>query len=280
MAPEGNKLKKYSLGCGLILPGLLVYSLLEPFWIETKETVFVSGDIPVNFNGTKIVFIADIHHGPFFSRQRISRLVKRINNLHPDIILLGGDYIHRNIKYNKPCFEELKRLNAPMGKFGVFGNHDRWRGGLLCRKGMEYAGIVLLDNDARWLNKNGRRIKIGGVGDLNTEEPDISPSVKDTKDKDFVIVLSHNPDYMEFLTSHKVDLVLSGHTHGGQCTLFGWWAPVVPSLFGNKYRTGVIKTALSTVIVTNGIGTISPPLRFFARPQINVIYLYTKHNKM
>ncbi|KPL21356.1 MAG: metallophosphoesterase, partial [Anaerolineae bacterium SM23_84] len=81
-------------------------------------------------------------------------------------------------------------------------------------------------------------------------------------------------DYVDTLTTTAVDLVFSGHTHGGQVTFFGLWAPFVPSQYGQKYRTGVVSTARTTAIVSNGIGTIPPPVRFFARPEIVLVYLH------
>ena len=87
------------------------------------------------------------------------------------------------------------------------------------------------------------------------------------------ILLSHNPDYVEKLNNYKIDLMLSGHTHGGQVTFFGLWTPFIPSAYGDKYRTGIINTKYTELIVSNGTGTVIKPLRFCARPQILVIYL-------
>jgi hypothetical protein len=90
---------------------------------------------------------------------------------------------------------------------------------------------------------------------------------------DFVILVSHTPDFAENLKTDKIDLMLSGHTHGGEVTFFGLWAPYIPSDYGQKYRTGIIKTDKTTVLVSNGIGNTFLPIRFFARPQINIIDL-------
>ncbi len=90
-----------------------------------------------------------------------------------------------------------------------------------------------------------------------------------------MVLASHEPDFAEELQPGAVDLVLSGHTHGGQMTFFGLWAPFVGSEYGQKYRTGMVVNGVTTVIVSNGVGTIFPPLRFFARPQIVVITLET-----
>jgi len=252
---------------------LVAYAFLEPYWLTVREVHIVDPDIPESFDGTRIAFLTDIHHGPDFSLARVRRAVERTNQLHPDIILLGGDYVYGDPKYIVPCFAELARLEATIGKFGALGNHDHYQDAVLTSQTMVEAGIEWINNRAQWVSRNGQRIKIGGVGDLWEGSQDITPTIGDTTEEDFVILLSHNPDYVETMTTRRVDLVLSGHTHGGQVTLFGRWAPFVPSQYGQKYRTGMVDTAFTTVIISNGIGTIPPAVRFFARPEIVLIHL-------
>ena len=258
----------------MVLLLLLGYSFLEPFWIEEKKIIFPSADIPAAFDGYKIVFVSDIHHGPFFSLDRVTSLVDRINAQNPDLVLLGGDYVHRDARYIKPCFEELARITATDGVFGVLGNHDHWEDAELTRSEMKKAGIVDLDNNAVWITKNDDKIKVGGIGDFFEDKQIIDPTIKDVGKKDFALLLSHNPDPVETLPPNIIDLVLSGHTHGGQVSFFGLWAPLIPSLYGQKYRTGIVKTDATTVIISNGIGTITPPARFFTRPQMITVELY------
>jgi predicted MPP superfamily phosphohydrolase len=111
------------------------------------------------------------------------------------------------------------------------------------------------------------------VSDLAQGDPQSAPALAGTGATDLVLLASHQPDFAEELQPGTVDLVLSGHTHGGQLTFFGLWAPRVNSDYGQKYRTGQVVTGVTTVIVSNGVGSIFPPFRFFARPQIVVITL-------
>ncbi|KJS18083.1 MAG: metallophosphoesterase [Peptococcaceae bacterium BRH_c4b] len=260
----------------LLLIALFSYSLCEPYWLIIKRVDIDDKDIPGSFDGTKIAFISDIHHGPFFSRNRVRSLVGKVNELDPDIVILGGDYVHRDPKYIAPCFDELKNLKADTGKFGVLGNHDHWEGAALTRECMKKSEITLIDNQAGWIRKGSEKIKIGGVGEFWEDAQDIYPTIHDVKEEDFVILVSHNPDFAEKISGHYIDLVLSGHTHGGQVTLFGLWAPLVPSAYGQKYRTGMVYTKFTNVLITNGVGTITPPVRFFARPEIVLITLKHK----
>lgn len=251
----------------------LAYSFIEPYLIEEKTTVFHDSDIPQNFVGKRIVFIADIHHGEFFSQERVANVVKEVNNLDPDIIVLGGDYVWGDKKYIEPVFEELSKLKARLGIYGVTGNHDDYESYDLTVKNMKKAGITVLSDKAEWLKIGDERIKIAGIDWYFIKEPDISPLIKDASVKDFVLFVSHTPDFAENLKTDKLDLMLSGHTHGGQVTFFGLWAPYIPSDYGQKYRTGLVKTDRTTVLISNGIGSTVLPMRFFAPPQINIIEL-------
>jgi uncharacterized protein len=257
----------------LFLAVLTLYAFIEPYWLQNMIYVIASRDVPPSFHNAKILLITDIHHGPYFSISRVRSLVSRVNAENPDIILLGGDYVHRSPKYIIPCFNELKNLRAPLGVYGVLGNHDHWENGELTKKMMDESGIIRIDNKASWIIREGEKIKIGGVGDYREDTQDLAPALEGVGKGDFVILLSHNPDYAEAFDSDKIDLLLSGHTHGGQVTLAGLWAPIVNSKYGQKYRTGLIKRGNTNMIVSNGVGTITPPVRLFARPQIVTIIL-------
>jgi predicted MPP superfamily phosphohydrolase len=262
----------WSTGCGL----------LDTARIETVRYTCESPDTPPAFDGLRIVFVSDIHRGPFYSETMVRQLVDRVNALHADLILLGGDYVYSGTKYESSCFSQLSRLQAPLGCFAVLGNHDYGRpdsadpGPGLAIKAAAEAGIPLLRNEGVWLEKEGQRIRLGGVADYSASTPELGPVIQGTKKSDFVLLVSHNPDVSEDLPAGAVDLVLSGHTHGGQITFFGIWGLYVPSDYGQKYRTGIVNNAMTTVIVSNGIGVSSPlPVRIYAPAQIVLVTLRT-----
>ncbi len=256
----------------------LSYCYLETRWIKTKEIELVSNDIPNSFIGEKIVFITDIHHGPYLSIERVRKLVKRINKLHPDLILMGGDYVHREPKYIKPIFDEFKELNSKYGIYAVLGNHDHWEDPELTRQLMIRNGIKVCDNKSYWVKINNDSIKIGGVGDLWEDSQKLDSTTYDLEKSDFSILISHSPDYIENMQTDLIDFTLSGHTHGGQMTFFGLWAPILPSKYGQKYRYGLKRFENMQSYISSGIGTITPPLRFFCRPEIVLIELQNEKN--
>jgi len=261
----------------VVVAALLGSGFAETYRVEIKRFTVTSPDVPAAFDGTRIALITDIHRGAFFSQGRVGRLVERVNSLKPDVVVLGGDYVYADVDYEASCFAELASLEAPLGRFAVLGNHDYGEyetgdtGGTDPTSAIEAikgAGLTLLDNQAIWVMKADARIRVGGVADYDEGIPQLAPTIGGTSPRDFVILLSHNPDIAEDLPAGAVDLMLSGHTHGGQVTFFGLWAPHLPSKYGQKYRTGLVTTGSTTVIVSNGVGTIFPPIRLFARPQI------------
>ena len=267
--------KKRSIAGLLFISGFLFlsYCFFESRWIKVTEIEIKSADIPESFNGSKIVFITDIHLGPYLSAERLSGIVDQINGIKPDIILLGGDYVHYRSQYIEPVFRELGKLRSVYGTYGVLGNHDHYSDAVLTRKMMEKYGVNSVDNQSVWIKKGNDSIKIGGVGDFWRDVQTPQNTLKDLKKSDFAIMLSHQPDYIEKIDTDLIDLTLSGHTHGGQITLFGWWAPILPSNYGQKYRYGLIDSRKIKSYISSGIGTVAVPFRFFCRPEIVVIHL-------
>ena len=256
------------------------YGFGETYWTQVKQYEFTSPDVPAEFDGTRIVLVTDIHRSHWFSQQRVGSLVRRVNALGPDLIILGGDYVYKDTAWAPSCFAELKNLRAPLGVFGVLGNHDygdykNGRGDPApVTQAMQGAGISLLRDSGVWIQKGGGRIRVGGVSDSKADRPQPGGAVGTAGPSDFVLLVSHEPDLAESLAPGAVDLVLSGHTHGGQVTFFGLFAFHVPSDYGQKYRTGMVGNGKNTVVVSNGVGTSTAPFRFFARPQIVVITLH------
>lgn len=248
-------------------------AFLEPGVVTVREYRIKSAKIPQTFAGFRIVFLADTHVGRYFSLDRLRGLVTRVDALEPDLVLLGGDYVQGGYTRFDPCMEILGSLRAPQGMYAVLGNHDHWAGSGAAQAAMQKHGINVLDNRGFWITKNGSRFRLGGVGDLSAGTQNLAATITGTGKNDFVLLVSHNPDYAEQIPDNSIDLMLSGHTHGGQVTLFGLHAPLLPVKTGQKYRTGLVETNGFKVIVSNGIGVISPPIRFFAPPQIVLVVL-------
>ena len=234
-------------------------------------------NLPAAFRGMRIALLADIHHGPFVPLAYIRHVVAMTNAHQPDLTLLAGDFVHGHHSYAGPGIKELGRLEAPLGRFAVRGNHDAHRdvdtNQPTASLALAGAGLPELRNAGEWLERGRARLRVCGVGDLWTDRQDLDAALGDASDRDAVILLSHNPDFAETMRDRRVGLVLSGHTHGGQIVVPGWGASIVPSLYGQKYLHGLVQGPSSQVFITRGVGTISPPVRFLCRPEIVLITL-------
>lgn len=234
--------------------------------------------LPAVFDGTTVAFLTDIHLGPYLSPDTLAAIVRTTRILNPDLILLGGDYTLQDASYAGPCFEVLAQLQAPLGVFGVLGNHDYMHGLSAIRAGMRHARIEEFCNSGVWLTRRGERFRVCGVDDLWRGRPDVAAAVGETRPYDACLLVSHNPDVAETLTDQRVGFVLSGHTHGGQVVVPGYGPPIVPSRYGTKYAYGLVDAPSTQVLVSSGIGMSGIPVRVNCRPEIVLLTLRAAHD--
>jgi len=266
-----------------ILAGLflffILWSLIEAQVYRVRKIKFKNNKIPNSFNKFKIIFISDIHYGRFFRSKRLINIVNRINKLEADIIIIGGDYLDISVKSKKNMykyldkeFKILKKLEAKLDIFTVLGNHDYFNGREYLLNEINSCSFKVLKNVKELINIGEDSIELIGVDDLLEGKPDINV-FKENSD-DFTIAISHNPD---FFSEHKnvinYDLGLAGHTHGGQVTFFGAYAPYTSSKYGQKYLKKIVHEEGRDILLTNGIGNGMFPIRFFAIPDFVEINL-------
>jgi predicted MPP superfamily phosphohydrolase len=255
---------------------LVVDSYLQAYYPRIVLNEIKVDDLPKSVEDLKIVFLSDVHYGPDRDEKWLKMIVNMINAQDPDLVLLGGDYVEYHASYVNPVMQELANIDAPLGVYAVMGNHDYFRGADLMPQAMERNGIHLIDNKSIWIQLGESGFWIGGVADPVYGEPDYLAASKEVMEEDFFILLSHTPDLIPQLADTKPDVVFSGHTHGGQITLFGKWVPYVPSIYGTKYLSGLFDVRGMKLLVSNGAGTFSKPFRWFAPAQIHRIQLLPK----
>ncbi len=259
-----------------------IYGLFEAKWLRVTRVEVALPNLPAAFRGMSLAFLADFHHSEMVPADYIRHTVSVVNGLSPDVILLGGDYvtagrIYRDIgmgiKYLAPCFSILKNLRAPNGVFAVAGNHDARAGIRETNKAIAAAGFVNLTNRGVWLERAGARLRLAGIGDFVTQRQDVFAALSGVTARDAALLLTHNPDCIEYLSDTRVGLVLSGHTHGGQVVLPWIGSPIVPSAFGNKYRYGLVQGPRVPGYVTSGVGTLPLAIRVNCRPEVALLTL-------
>ncbi len=247
--------------------------LIEPNRLVVHQEAIKIQAWPKELNGLHIAVIADIHTGgPFIDEKKLNDIVEKTNSLHPDLIVLLGDYMSGNNWHSHRVEPEvtaavLKNLRAPLGVFAVLGNHDWWYDGKKVRLGFEQNGIRVLEDEVWELNWQGKSFWLAGLADLWTRPQRINETIAKTPPDSTVIAITHNPDIFPNVPQ-RVPLLLAGHTHGGQVNIPFIGTPIVPSDYGPKYTAGHVTENGHHLFVTTGIGISILPVRFRVAPEI------------
>ena len=275
----------FDLAVGRILGGAFGYSLLwEPGRLRITRRTFAIRDLPPSLDGLRLAQVSDLHHGPWLSMERVRDVVRQTNALGADMILLTGDYVYESPQYIEPAVGALAELKAKIGVVGILGNHDWWDRGVPMKNAFARNGLPLIDNSRLILTPGrslvreaGEGLCIAGVGDLWEDVPDYRAALSKLPPGMPRLLLAHNPDAAEdplFLGGkHRVDLMISGHTHGGQVWIPGIGSPIIPSRFGQKYASGLVQGPGCPVFISRGIGLSGLPIRFGVPPEIVVMEL-------
>jgi uncharacterized protein len=240
--------------------------------LEMVEMTLAFPDLPTAFDGVRILQLTDIHYGPYSRREDLRSLIDLANEQKADLVALTGDFVLNSGRYIPECLEEISRLEAPLGVYAVLGNHDHREGAEAIIQGLESYGFPVLRNRWAGIEKDGQRIRLAGVADMEEDNPDLDAAFGDIPKNEFCILLSHNPDIAEFLDGYRADLVLSGHTHGGQFNFPIIGSPWLPNFY-KKYKEGLCEGPKSKVFVSRGLGVTLLPLRIACPPQMAVLTL-------
>lgn len=237
----------------------------------TIENVSISlSRLPKNLDGFKIVHLSDIHHSPFTNLDHILRAVRIANDLQPDMFVLTGDYVSHETEYIEPVAEVLGELGSEFGTYACLGNHDHWTDGEAVTKSMRKANINVLINEGFRFTAKGAAFWLAGVDDHMVGKTDLPSALRGSFPDEMKLLLAHNPIILRRATRAGVDLVLSGHTHGGQVKIRDEEKRILPR---RKLRNGLYKRKDTQIYVTRGIGTVVLPVRYQCPPEISLIEL-------
>ncbi|MCY7362199.1 MAG: metallophosphoesterase [Ignavibacteria bacterium] len=250
-------------------------------------------NLPTELKGTTISLICDIHSGPYMKEEMMKEYVDVINDLKSDFILMPGDFTNTDKMEVHPLANAFKNLKASKGIFGTLGNHDYFSDAEYVAKIISNeTPVKLLRNSSELININGKYLNILGCEDTRKSGIESDPVLMNYFDTTFGIAkknitdknlnyldipklaLIHKPYFFEQLAEKNTDLILSGHTHGGQ---------VVLAKFGNvnisfagavsKYISGLYESGNSKMYISRGIGSVGLPIRFNCKPEITRITL-------
>ncbi|PEA88302.1 metallophosphoesterase [Bacillus thuringiensis] len=288
--------KKWIVITFLTIIILLMSTYLYARYVEPKKVTITcnyikSKYIPNGFSGMKVVQFSDTHLGPNFTIEQLKELVNQMNMLKPDIVVFTGDLIDNFGEYGsqkQKAQSILTQIHAPLGKYAVFGNHDRGGGGSylynkenvdnsLYKKLMEGAGFTVLVNAIdKITSANGDQITIAGLDDFLLGMPKIPGTLQQLQQQDFNLLLVHEPDVADKILEYPVDFQISGHSHGGQVR-FPFLKPIITTPLANQYVEGMYslegKKRSLQLYVNRGIGTTRAPFRLFCKPELSIFIL-------
>lgn len=250
---------------------------IEPHSLTTKDYQLSAPN--GGQNTFTVVHLSDLEISKDYTEEELADIVTQVNAQNPDIIVFTGDLFSNFSQYRpvESVVTALSDLQAVYGKYAIFGNND-YGGGAVRQYAniLDASGFVLLKNQGVTIQlSGGESVFIGGLDDDLLGSPDLDAVMADAPtDAHYSILLAHEPDLADAIREEPIDLVLSGHTHGGQVNV-----PYLRKTLGiseNRYAKGFyeLDTAASTqLFVSNGFGTSRLPVRFLVPPQIAVFHI-------
>ena len=246
--------------------GLTGRSLYEARTIELEKVDIKIKDLNKPYS---IVQLSDVHIGGLIDKEFISSIVKRVNALKPDIVVITGDLVDIALPYAKEALSELKKLETKYGTYFTVGNHEYLHGVDEIIKSVNSLGIKVLENESVYIGEKNSGFNLAGVYDVmgyrvNHHQPDLKKALKNIENSPTVL-LAHQPRFVDEVSG--VDLMLSGHTHGGQIYPFRFLVKIVQPYLKGLYQ----HDERLQVYVNKGTGFWGPPMRLGASSEITYI---------
>ncbi len=255
-------------------------TIIERYTVLTNVYRIPVPNLPPAFSGLRIVHLTDLHYGLLMPLNMIEHVVERANGLKPDLIVCTGDYVHerKSARQIDVVWPVLSQLKAPMGVYSVLGNHDHWADSKRSLYWLKRSGQDLRHKAVR-IKRGGNSLWLAGAGDLWNDERPLDQVLAGIPDRDCRLMLAHNPDTADSDYSKRIDLLICGHTHGGQINFPFIGPPILP--VRNKNYTSGLKRSVhgNAVFISRGIGWTIYPVRLNCYPEIAVLELVPAANQ-
>jgi uncharacterized protein len=240
--------------------------------VRAIEVEVPIGNLPPPFEGYRIAHLSDLHIGSYDRRRRGLAWAALARRLRPDLVAVTGDLVTQGVAFYPDVAEVIGALEAPDGVFVSLGNHDQWDAAALTRA-MTRRGAAVLHNEARVIRRGTAELLVAGLGDRYSGNDDLERALGDVRQGRPTVLLAHYPTFFERAADLGADLVLSGHTHGGQVGVPPFAARVnFATLTGQRGR-GLYRRGHCHLYVSAGLGTTGPPMRLGVAPEIAVLVL-------
>jgi hypothetical protein len=253
------------------------------FTVDVRNVTFKKPGLATGLNNLKIVFISDLHADRYTNQARLDNFISKVNEAHPDIVLIGGDFISSGSDYITLAAMEAGKIKSSYGVYSCIGDHDNWvypddapRSLREINDALKKYNVLMIDNGNRIIKTKNETILITFTTDTYVRrvlQPTLNNLVSDTDKCDLKILLTHQPgDYLINSASKKnYDLFLAGHTHGGQITFLFPFVNLTPTMFETKYIRENYNFGKMVIIITRGLGMSLVPIRYNSTPEITII---------
>jgi len=263
----------------------VVYVSIISYWdtnrISVKEYRVPIQNLPEGLENINMALLGDVQVDRYTQGAILSRLEEKVENADSDILLFAGDLVTSGEKYIDQGLELLCGLQASISRVSCLGDHDYWANAERVASGLEKCGWNFLNNQHHMINHKGRKILITGVVYIYSKKissRQLNDLLNAAPAADVKILLVHQPalKVIESAKEHGYDLVVAGHTHGGQMVFKPFGFSLTPTMFENKHFSGYSDRYGIPVIITNGIGLTLAPLRYHAPAEVSEISLVNK----
>ena len=251
-------------------------SLIERLNFHVREVDVPIPGLPDDLDGLRLLQISDIHLSPFLSEKQLARVVDAANGLHPHLVAVTGDLISARGDPLDACIRQLARLKSDAGLVGCMGNHERVAGAEdYTTAAAARVGISFLRSQSQQLRFGKATLNVAGVDyqPINRKRTYLRGAERLMVPGATNLLLSHNPDVFPVAARQGYNLMLAGHTHGGQVSVEIFDEAITPVRFFTHYVYGLYRQGSASAYVTRGIGTIGIPARIGAPPEISLLRL-------
>lgn len=269
-------IKKSAMGLGAYTFAGSLHSIYSREEYKLENVKLPVKNLPPQIEGTKIAMISDVHAGMYMLEDDMLKYTQAINNLNADIIFIPGDFVTTKTEEIFPFVKAFSGLKSKYGTYTCLGNHDFFGNPNIITEKIRETGMKVLRNETEELEIGGAKLMLSGVDDGNhadfTKVSYEAASLNTTR-----ILLCHKPYYFEKAVAGEFDVMLSGHTHGGQIVLVDFLGvKLTPAALASQYISGKYKRGDSLLYVSRGIGTIGLPVRVNCPPEITLFTLTSR----
>jgi len=230
---------------------------------------------PQDMDGYRIAHLSDFHCRPSITFQDLADLVEQVDSVNANLVAMTGDFTDRTDPQTFARLGEFADgIAAPDGVIAVFGNHDHITGAAEVERALVSGGVEILEGRGRLASDNNSGVWVCGVGDLDQDIIDLDGALANAPPDCVVLLLAHHPDTRLVIEGRGVDVIFSGHTHGGQVCLPGGRAVVSNVLLPMGEITGLQWSNGTAQVMSRGIGWTGLPLRLWCPPEIPVVTFY------